>query len=63
MYAILPSDELIVKDLGILRLKDGVLPCPFCGEYPEVSYTDEYDTATCGMCRYSVDLEQFNRRM
>ena len=54
-------NDIIVKDLGILR--DGVLPCPFCGEYPEVSYTDEYDTATCGMCRYSVDLEQFNRRV
>ena len=27
-------ESLIVKDLGILR--DGLLPCPFCGLYPTI---------------------------
>lgn len=30
----LQNPDIIVKDLGILR--DGVLSCPFCGEYPKV---------------------------
>ena len=29
-----PGINLIVKDLGILR--DGLLPCPFCGLYPTI---------------------------
>ena len=30
----LQNPNIIIKDLGIL--KDGRLPCPFCGEYPIV---------------------------
>ena len=34
---------LIAKDLGILN-DDGLLPCPFCGEYPALKEElDEHD--------------------
>jgi len=29
------DDGMIIKDLGVLN-EDGCLPCPFCGEYPEI---------------------------
>ena len=36
---------MVAKDLGILR--DGCLPCPFCGEHPGIGYSEK-DGFTCG---------------
>ncbi len=30
----------IIKDLGVLN-ENGVLPCPFCGEYPKIIHPTE----------------------
>ncbi len=49
---------VVIKDLGILR--NGHLPCPFCGEYPVVDR--EINTAYCNNCGYEIDLEKWNRR-
>ena len=34
------SDSFIIKDLGVLN-DDGLLPCPFCGEYPKIIHPTE----------------------
>lgn len=46
----------IVKDLGILR--DGVLHCPFCGEYPVLSNNDNGYFVACDNCYIPQSAEQ-----
>ena len=54
----LQNPNIIIKDLGIL--KDGRLPCPFCGEYPS---TDVDGVAYCNTCGCDIDLDKWNRRV
>lgn len=62
------DDEKIIKDLGVLN-KEGLLPCPFCGEYPKIKYGVDgsfwhYIELCCckyvdRMDGYSTDMEGF----
>ena len=36
----LEYSNTVVKDLGVLN-EDGLLPCPFCGEYPKIIHPTE----------------------
>lgn len=58
------GSEYRIKDLGILN-EDGLLPCPFCGEYPGKRVGN--DTWKCGceigaIATWQEAIDAWNRR-
>ena len=58
------SDSFIIKDLGILN-NFGMLPCPFCGEYPGKRVGN--DNWKCGcktgaIATWQEAIDNWNRR-
>lgn len=56
--------DMVIKDLGVLN-EDGLLPCPFCGEYPGKRVGN--DTWKCGceigaIATWQEAIDAWNRR-